>query len=306
MSKTIKRHLIEKLLKVCETSEASIIEKYARSSFGDLFQQLTEDNALINFKTLKSVCVPDGDDEFVAEIERRDGKNGYFSPADGWVAVPDEDLTVYKLNFDWLLKIIMGALDIADRHKPKVLFEEYIWALGQHRIETRNTHIIVARGLRSGSVFQDLKTYLDKHHQAKNPALVITLDPLVPEHLSLPNQNKLVKLADAIKWDKDKFEINTSLLAGSMRGNRSQEGFSCGFRSLFINGNQYTFTKKQAEAVEYLFNAGGSSRHQDEILAEINSSQKKLLQVFRVSGKTNKAWGEIIKHDGKGNYWLEI
>ena len=63
MSKTIKRHLIEKLLKVCETSEASIIEKYARSSFGDLFQQLTEDNALINFKTLKSVCVPDGDDE---------------------------------------------------------------------------------------------------------------------------------------------------------------------------------------------------------------------------------------------------
>ncbi len=306
MNKKTKRHLMEKLIKVCETSEASIIEKYARSSFGDIFQQLTEDKALINFKTLKSVSVPDGDDEFVAEIERRDGKNGYFSPADGWVAVPDEDLTVYKLNFDWLLKIIMGALDIADRHKPKVILEEYIWALGQHRIETRNTHIVVARGLRSGTVFQDLKTHLDKHHQSKTPALVITLDRLVPEHLSLPNQNKLVKLADAIKWDKDKFEINTSLLAGSMRGNKSQEGFSSGFRSLSVNGEQYTFTSKQAEAIEYLHKAGGATRHQDEILAEINSPQRKLLNIFRSKGKPHKAWGVIIKYDRKGNYWLEM
>lgn len=306
MSKTTKRYAIEKLLKVCETSEASIIEKYARNSFGDLFQQLTEDNALVNFKILKSVCVPDGDYEFVAEIERRDGKNGYFSPADGWVAVPDEDLTVYKLNFDWLLRTIMGALDIADRHNPKVILEEYIWALGQHRIETRNTHIIVARGLRSGTIFQDLKFYLDKHHQAKNPALVITLDPLIPEPLSLPNQNKLVKLADAIKWDKDKFEINTSLLAGSMRGNKNQEGFSSGFRSLSVHGEQYTFTPKQAEAIEYLYNAGGSTRHQDEILADINSSQNKLLNLFRSKGKQHNAWGVIIKFDGRGNYWLEI
>jgi hypothetical protein len=306
MSKSTKRSVIEKLLKVCETFEASIIEKYARTDFGDFFQELTADNALVNFKTLKVVSVPDGDDEFVAEIERRDGKNGYFSSADGWVAVPDEDLTLYKVNFDWLLQAIMTALAIADRHKPKVVLEEHIWALGQHRIETRNTHIIVARGLRNSTVIQELKTHLDKHHQAKNPGLVITLDPLIPEHLSLPNQNKLVKLTDAIKWDKDKFEINTVLLAGSMRGNRNQEGFSSGFRSLSVNGDQYTFTPKQADAIEFLFNAGGATRHQDEILAEINSSQRKLLHVFRSRGEAHKAWGVIIKYDGKGNYWLEV
>lgn len=306
MSKSTRRCVIDKLLKVCETSEASIIEKYARTDFGDLFQELTADNALVIFKTLKVVSVPDGDDEFVAEIERRDGKIGYFSSADGWVAVPEDDLTLYKVNFDWLLQAIITALDISDRHKPKVVLEEYVWALGQHRIETRNTHIIVARGLRNSGVFQELKTHLDKYHQAKNPALVITLDPLIPEHLSLPNQNKLVKLTDAIKWDKDQFEINTVLLAGSMRGNRNQEGFSSGFRSLSVNGDQYTFTPKQAEAIEFLSNAGGATRHQDEILAEINSSQRKLLHVFRSGGKPHKAWGSIIKYDGKGNYWLEI
>lgn len=306
MNKATKRSVIDKLLKVCETSEASIIEKYARTDFGDFFHELTADSALVNFKTLKVVSVPDGHDEFVAEIERRDGKNGYFSSADGWVAVPDEDLTLYKVNFDWLMQAIMAALDIADRYKPKAVLEEYIWALGQHRIETRNTHIIVVRGLRNSTVFQELKAHLEKHHQAKTPALVITLDPLISEHLSLPNQNKLVKLTDAIKWDKDQFEINTALLAGTMRGNRNQEGFSSGFRSLSVNGEQYTFTPKQAEAIEFLYNAGSATRHQDEILAEINSSQRKLLQVFRSGGKPHKAWGVIIKFDGKGNYWLEI
>ncbi|ALP54917.1 hypothetical protein Tel_16810 (plasmid) [Candidatus Tenderia electrophaga] len=305
MSNGVQRTTIEKLLKISETQDAAIIEKLAKEEFGDLFQELVESGILTHFKILKSVEVFDGDCEFFADIQRRDGKNMYFSAADGWVAVNDEDINLYQVNFEWLLRRVMDALDIADRHTPKVILEGKIWALGQHRIEKQNTNILVVRDMKSGVVLDALKNYLKIHHKSSNPALVIALDQNLPDHLELPNQNQLGRLNEAIKWDKDDFELNTFLLAGKMGGSISQDGFSGGFRSLVVNGKQYQFTKKQAEAVEFLYNAGGA-RHQDEILAEINSTQSKLLQVFRSRGKTNQAWGEVIKNDGKGNYRLEL
>ncbi len=304
MSNGVKRSTIERLLKISETPEASIIEKFAIEEFGDQFRELVDNKILTHFKILKAIEVFDGENEFVAEIQRRDGKNMYFSTADGWVAVSDEDINLYKISFEWLLRKIMDALDIADRHVPKEVLEEKIWALSQHRVERQNINIIVVRNIRNEIVFDALKNYLNNHHKARNPALVIALDQSIPDHLSLPDQNELARIDEAIKWDKEEFELNTVLLGGKMGGSISQEGFSGGFRNLVVNGKQYRFSKKQAEAIEFLYNVGGA-RHQDEILAEINSSQKKLLQVFRSRGQTNNAWGEVIKSDGKGNYWLE-
>lgn len=305
MSNGVQRTTIEKLLKISETQDATIIEKLAKEEFGDLFLEIEESGILTLFKILKSIEVFDGDCEFFADIQRRDGKNMYFSAADGWVAVNDEDINLYQVNFEWLLRKVMDALDIANRHTPKVIFEQKIWALGQHRIEKKNINILVVRDMMSSVVLDALKNYLKIHHKSSNPALVITLDQNIPDHLELSNQNQLVRLSEAIKWDKGDFELNTALLAGKMGGTISHDGFSAGFRNLGVNGKQYQFTKKQAEAVEFLYKESGP-RHQDEILAEINSTQIKLLQVFRSRGKTNKAWGEIIKSDGKGNYWLEL
>lgn len=305
MSNGVKRSTIEELLKISDIPEASIIEKFAHEKFDDQFQGLVDHNILIHYKILKSILVPDGENEFVAEIQRKDGKNMYFSPADGWVAISDEDINLYKINFEWLLREVMIALDIADRHKPKELFEEKIWALGQHRIEKQLINIIVARNIINDTVFEELKNYLNNHHKARNPALVLVLDQNIPNHLSLPNQNELVRIDEAIKWDKDNFELNTVLLAIKMGGTSSKVGFSNGYRSLVSNGVPYTFTKKQAEALEYLDKENGKPIHQDEVLAEINSTQTKLLQLFRSQGNTHPAWNVVIKGDRNGNYWLE-
>lgn len=305
MSKDVKRSTMEKLLKIGDISEASIIEKYAIEEFSDQFQELVDHNILVHSEILKSIEVFDGESEFVAEIQRKDDKNMYFSPADGWVTVSNKDINLYKINFEWLLREIMAALDIADRHKPKDILEEKIWALGQHRIEKQLINIIVARNIINDTVFEELKNYLNNHHNARNPALVLVLDQNIPNHLSLPNQNELVRIDEAIKWDKDNFELNTVLLAIKMGGTSSKPGFSNSYRSLVSNGVTYTFTKKQAEALEYLDKENGKPIHQDEVLAGINSTQKKLLQVFRSQGKTHPAWNMIIKGDRNGHYWLE-
>ncbi len=202
MTNGIKRSTIEKLLKINETPEASILEKFAKEEFGDQFQELVEHNILTHFKILKSIEVFDEGSEYTAEIQRRDGKNMYSSSADGKVAVNDEDINLYKINFEWLLRSIMDALDIADRHEPKDILEDNIWALGQHRIEKQNTNIIVVRNIKNTIVFDDLINHLNKHHGVRNKALVIALGKNITNYRLLPSQNELIRIDDAIKWDK--------------------------------------------------------------------------------------------------------
>ena len=304
MSQRTKKSIFEKLLGIGENSDASVILKIAKEIFDDDLQKLLDDKVLIHFRNLKEIEVVDGDNGDIVEIQRRDGKNMYFSPADGWIAVMDEDIALYKINFDWLLRQVMNALDIADRHMPREILQGNVWALGQHRIEKQNINLIVVRNIKKNIVFDALISHLNNHHKARNPSLVITLDQRLPDYLNLPNQNELLKIGEAIKWDKDYFELNTVLLSGKMGGATSTPGFSNSYRTLVSNGVSYKFTKKQAEALEYL-DKGNKLFNQDEVLAEINSTQSKLLQVFRSKGKKHPAWGVIIKGDGNGNYWLD-
>jgi len=305
MSELAKKSIVEKLLSIGATSEASIKKKIARENFGDDFQSVLDAKVLEHFKDLKDIEVVDGEHEFTAEILWRDGRNMYFSSSDGWVPVKDEDIAIYKLNFNWFIRQIMKALDIEDRHEPKEILEDSIWGLGQHWIETQNVHIVIARNISQSVVLDSLNQYLNRNHKTGDPALVLSLDRRIPSYLNLPRQNVLVRLEEAMVIEGDKFKLNTRLLAGKMGGSVSQDGFSGGFRNLVVNGKKYQFTKKQAEAVELMHKAG-NPRHQDEILAEIHSSQKKLLYVFRSKGINNPAWGEVIKNDRKGNHWLEL
>lgn len=306
MSVRVNKSIIEKLLNIGATPEASIKKGIAREIFGGGFQNVLDDNVLVYFENLKDIVVNDGDHEYSAEIQRRDGKNMYFSSVDGWVAVLDEDISLYKINFDWLIRQIMNALDIADRYEPKIILEDSIWVLGQRRVERQNVHIIIARNIRQNTVFDSLNQYLNNYHKARDPALVLSLDRQTPEHLHLLGQNVLVRLEEAMLIEGDNFELNTRLLAGKMGGSISKPGFSNGYRTLNSNGKIYKFTRMQSEALEFMDNEN-KPIHQTEILS-LTSSQEgtKLRALFKgKGGKVHEAWGEIIKNDGNGNYWLE-
>jgi len=306
MSARVKKSIIEKLLSIGVISEATIIKRIAKKKFGDDFQSAIDNNVLLHFKNLKDIEVVDGEHEYIAEIQRRDGKNMYFSSSDGWVAVMDEEIALYKINFKWLIRQIMNALDIADRHEPKVILDDNIWVLGQHRIERQNIQIIIARNIRQSSVLDSLYQYLNNYHKAREPALVLSLDQNIPDYLHLPEQNVLVRLEEAMLIEGDNFELNTRLLAGKMGGSISKPGFSNGYRTLNSNGKIYKFTKMQSEALEFMDNES-KLMHQTEILSHTSSQEgNKLRALFKgKGGKVHEAWGEIIKNDGNGNYWLE-
>jgi hypothetical protein len=301
---SIRSELFKKLLEIAENSDASVVYKVASEIFGNDLASLKNDGVFKYYGNLSSIEVFDGGEQRRVDIQRCDGKNMYFSTADGWVAIADEDMSLYQLNLGWIISTIMYALDIDNRH-VKEIHTNYIWAFGEHRIEKQKINIIVVRNIKKAPVLDILSSYLDSHHPAKSPALVIALDLNVPKHLRLPNHNQLISISDAMRWDRVDFEMNGQLLAQKMGGTIGKHGFSNGFRTLMLNGETYHFSKKQADALQYMYERGGPA-HKHEILAHIESSSKKMLEIFRKEGKPHAAWGVVIKNDGKGNYWLDM
>ena len=306
MSTPPKKSVVEQLFKIASVSDASIKRKIARKNFGDDYEFLLNESALIHFKNLKDIEVVDGDHSHIAEIERRDGKNMYFSSSDGWVAVLDEDIALYRINFEWLIRQIMRALDVADRHNPRVLLEDRIWLVGKHRIEKQSVHIIITRNIALSSVYEPLTQHLNEQHKGRDPALILTMDNHIPDHFTLSGQNMLVRLEEAMLIESEDFELNLPMLARTMGGSVAKPGFSNGFRTLYSNGKTYNFTKLQSEAMEFM-DGQGKPVHQTEILAQTSSQEgDKLRVLFKgKGGKVHEAWDEIIKKDGRGNYWLE-
>lgn len=301
---SINREIFKKLLEIVENSEASIVLSVARNIFGIDLGLLLKEGVLKYHRNLSSIEVFDCGEQLRLDIQRRDGKNMYFSTADGWVAIADEDISLYQLNVGWVISTIMSALDIDSRHIREI-HPNYIWAFGEHRIEKQKISIIVVRNIKKDFVLDNLCDYLGSNHPAKSPALVIALDINVPKHLRLPNHNELVSIGDAMKWDKVDFEMNSQLLAQKMGGTIGKHGFSEGYRTLTLNGDTYSFSKMQADALQYMHERG-SPAHQHEILAHIESSSKRILDIFRKDGKPHAAWDVVIKNDGKGNYWLDM
>ena len=157
MTASLRKPIVEKLLKISSDPEASILKRFARDIFRDEFDGLCGCGALDHFKNLKDIEVVDGDSEFTAEIVRRDGKYMYFSPSDGWVGVLDDDIVLYKINFGWLIRQVMNALEIPDWREAKEILKDKIWDLGRHRIERQNIPIAITRNTIDPVVFDRIE-----------------------------------------------------------------------------------------------------------------------------------------------------
>jgi hypothetical protein len=212
----------------------------------------------------------------------------------------------------WLTNLFKTALGIAAHVEPKPIVEQRAWLLGDAWLKKVKSPIILVTHLRREQVFSGVKAYLEQNH-SKRPALLIALDSTLPAHLSLPAQNRVITIDEAININSESFVLNIEIMAERMGASINQQGFSPGYRSAFINGIKYDFGKTEAEVLEVMDKAG-KPMHQSEILSETRSTQESLLQVFRRKKKKpeggyktslNPAWGVIVKGDSSGNFWLE-
>lgn len=259
--------------------------------------------ALVQAPHSQDIDVVIDDEDLSYAVESHNGSMAYFSPVSGWTPIENDDLLVYQIDFNWLLRGIAGALDISANVKPQVIIEGNAWFLGSAFLNKRKTPIIFARLVTNQNVSKTLCEYLQNRHTS-DPALILTNTANVPSYFQLPGQNRIVPIADALDFESTTLAFKTLYLAGKMGGSVDETGFSKGYRTAFINGIQYSFTPLQAEVLEAMDRAGHPI-HKTEIMSLTSSQQESLTNVFRTGGKYHPAWNVIIKNDRRGNYWIE-
>jgi hypothetical protein len=255
--------------------------------------------ALVQAPHSQDIDVVINDEDRSYAVGPYNGGMAYFSPVSGWTPVENDDLRVYRIDFDWLLRGIAGALEIPANVQSQVIIECKAWFLGSARLNKRKTPVIFARLVTDRDVAKTLREYLQEHH-ASDPALVLTNTANVPSYFQLPGQNRLVAIADALDFESTTLAFKMPYLAGKMGSTVAGDGFSNGYRTLQSNGQTFSFSTKKASALEIMDKAG-IPMHQHEIMAQPDSAQDRLIDLFR----NDPAWKVIFKTDGKGNYWLD-
>ncbi len=194
---------------------------------------------------------------------------------------------------------------IETNYKYKVVLDSFIWSFGNLQVKETKISIIIVRNLKTHKIYTSLSQYLNKYH-VKSSVLVLAVDSHLPEYFSLPSRNKFLTIKEILLDNVKDVSFDTDLILEIMGRSIQQEGFSDGYRSAYIKGVKYKFSKKQAEVLELLHKTG-KPMHQDEIMAIIspNSNYTRLALVFRVKEGIHPAFGTIIKTDGKGYYWLD-
>nr|BDD46867.1 hypothetical protein 31 [bacterium] len=288
----------EDLSRIVVSTENSIMASHLRDYFHKSCDILLNSGALKQGESRNEVeCSSDHDGKFAA-VEFENGKHRYFSPTAGWVDVDVSEIATYKVDNDWLIELFKNTLGIAERIKPIVVAED-IWAIGDAYLGKTKYPVVLVRSLRKEATCQSLKEYLlDKH--SKRPALVLTMDKNIPSYFCFPGQSKLVSVHDAKDMNEENFTLDTKYLAEKMGGHIERQGFSEGYRTLHLDGQTYTFSPTKASVLEVMDKAG-KPMHQNEIMAKSESTQNRLIDLF----KNDPAWKVIFKNDRKGNYWLE-
>jgi hypothetical protein len=284
--------------RICEHPEAKVVHNILTKHFGRQGTDLLNKQGLKPIENLKSVSVPRGDDEIEAEIiNKGDGNFCYWD--NGWVDIASNDVRQYQLDLNWMLRWIKSSLHLPANNIAKPLAEERIWSLGDIRLRDKKAHVIFVRRPRSKEVMKSLNDNLKEKYRSK-PILIVTTARHI-ESFALPGNSYIAYIGDLITNDKFlKFDLDE--IHAKMFGQAANGTFSTGFRTAFLDGMQFSFTKLQAAIIETL-HEHGRPMHKTEFM-HLHSRQDDPKHIFRSNGKYHPAWGTLINFDKQGNYWL--
>lgn len=160
MANSIDRKAVGLLLSVLESPSARI----SGTLLSDYHPK--QEAALLAANLLKpcghlpvAVSLADHDDEPVSLTWSAEHEGyGYFSPAAGWITVPNERLAVFGVNYSVFLAQIMVQLDLTSCGGATTLIPDILWEVGDARIGRRKTRTSIwfARRLYDPAVWQQI------------------------------------------------------------------------------------------------------------------------------------------------------
>jgi len=232
---------------------------------------------------------------------------GYFSPATGWVTVPNCLLALFGVSFDALIRHVLGALN-GTYETPIVLVPDLLWEVGQVRLPGRGKRVPVWIARRLGDpVVWD--RFLDTVLLRPAPGLRIVLTFTSADRLPLrtTHGHEIIALRDVA--GSGRLTVDPDLLAARVASGapRSDDAISIGAdgASLTVRGQRYVFSGvKQRTITRHLYDAWKSGSPEcltAEVLESAGCSATVNTLAKAFSGRQD--WREFIREE-HGRCWM--
>jgi hypothetical protein len=252
----------------------------------------------------------DHDDALVSVTwSPQDRSWGYFSPSAGWVAVPEERLISYRLNFESILPRIVVRLYAARVIPFRSIIPEHLWEMGDVKLPGRGqlVPLWIARRLTDRGVWSGFQEAVRKR-PAPGLRVVLSLTPTDRLEKDIYLGHSIVALRD-VEDAANSLIVDPAILAARVAGGARRDdqliSIAAEGAAVTVRGKTYKFTGvKQRAIIRRLYEAYDAGAPQcvtSEVLeaAECGASVNTLAKAF--SGRVD--WREFISEDG-GRCWM--
>jgi hypothetical protein len=123
---------------------------------------------------------------------------GYFSPAAGWIDVPNVDIARYRVELANVMSALTEKMQVSARAAPLILVADHLWEVGQVRLgqRTHRTSIMFGRRLYDAGPWQAVKRALEAR---PSPPRRVILTSTHPDRLpEAPAGNTLISIYDVL------------------------------------------------------------------------------------------------------------
>lgn len=259
---------------------------------------------------LAAACLSDHDDAPVSvTFSPQDQSWGYFSPGAGWLAVPEERLVSYQLDFATLLPHVVAGLYAAKTISCTPIVPEYLWEMSDVKIPGRGQRVSlwIARRLSDRVIWASFTEAVRKR-PAPGLRIVISLTPTDGLEQDFYLGHSIIALRD-VAHAGDPLRADPAILAARIAGGAQHDSrpISIGAEGavVTVQGKKYKFTGvKQRAIIRRLYEAyatGPPDCVTTEVLetAECGPTVNTLAKAF--SGRVD--WREFIAEEG-GRCWM--
>jgi len=183
--KLIKTDVFNRICAIADTPSAEILLANLIEEFGTKnSEELIANGAFTHSCNRQDIDIVVDDEVRSYPLQMNDGAMSYFSPGLArWIPVNADEMKAYKVNFSWLLDVVISSLAI-DGMTPVSILDENIWFIGSAWLKKRETPIIFVRNIIKQAVIEKLGDYLKEKHKS-TPALILILAKSIPSYFHI-------------------------------------------------------------------------------------------------------------------------
>jgi hypothetical protein len=287
-----------------EISWQGIVESEARAELVDLL----DNGALIQVGVADEILCLACDEPHNLAVEYLGGAAYQaYCPIAGSQRIEARLLLRYAVDPSWPAAAVASAIGL----QPSRSLERrpIVVNIGRARFGPYACQVLFASGLSNSERFHEVENRV-RELVARLPAIILTTTPQQLIARTPPPRCAFVQLGDVLDCASEKPVLNEEPIYAVLRGPRTNisapgigYGFTPGYRSAWVGDRSYTFTDKQALALEALYNAWKQNLplHQTEIQGAADTTQR-VVQLFA----RNPAYGALIRSSSPGYYTLDL